>query len=141
MERFSIIVGQFLLGLYFLLPGIQKFTAQEKLLAYMQMHDIGFASQGLLFAGVVSVIGGVLLMTGRYVKLVAYGFVLYILLVNFMLHDFWTMSEDRVAHEMQNFVKNLGIMAGLLVVAGYAKPRWPSLQGWWRSDKSLGSAS
>lgn len=84
-----------------------------------------------------SVIGGFLLMSGRHVKLVAYGFVVYVLLVNFMLHDFWTMSEDMAAHEMQDFVKNLAIIAGLLVVAGYAQPRRPSLDGWWRSDKPL----
>ena len=39
----------------------------------------------LLFAGAASVIGGVLLMSGRHVKLAAYGFVIYVLLVNFML--------------------------------------------------------
>ena len=105
--------------------------------AYMQSHDIAFAPQFLWFAGAVGVIGGILLMSGRYVKVVAYGFVVYVLLVNFMLHDFWTMSEDMVAREMQNFVKNLAIVAGLLVVAGYASPRRPSLDGWWRSDKPL----
>ena len=137
MERFSIIIGRFLLGLYFLVPGIRKFTASDNLVAYMQSHDIAFAPQFLWFAGAVGVIGGILLMSGRYVKLVAYGFVVYVLLVNFMLHDFWTMSEDMVAREMQNFVKNLAIVAGLLVVAGYASPRRPSLDGWWRSDKPL----
>lgn len=137
MNKLSIIIGQFLLGLYFLLPGLRKFTESEKLVGYMQSHDISLAPQLLLFAGAVSVIGGLLLMSGRHVKLVAYGFVVYILLVNFMLHNFWAMNEDIVAHEMQNFVKNLAIMAGLLVVAGYAPSRRPSLNGWWRSDKSL----
>lgn len=105
------------------------------MVAYMQSHDIAFAPQLLWFAGAVSVVGGLLLMTGRHVKLVAYGFVIYVLLVNFMLHDFWTMSEEMVSREMQNFVKNLAIAAGLLVLAGHAQPRRPSLDGWWRSDQ------
>ena len=137
MDRFSIIAGQFLLGLYFLLPGIRKFTNSDSLVSYMQFHDIAFAPQLLWFAGFVSLVGGVLLMTGRQVKVVAYGFVVYVLLVNFMLHDFWNMGEEVVAREMQNFVKNLGIVAGLLVVAGYAAPRKLTLQGWWQSDKSI----
>jgi putative oxidoreductase len=137
MNKFSIMMGQFLLGLYFLAPGIRKFTASDTLLAYMQSHDIAFAQQLLWFAGAASVVGGILLMSGRHVKLVAYGFVVYVLLVNFMLHDFWTMSEDIAPREMQNFVKNLAIMAGLLALAGYAPSRKLSLQGWWRSDKSL----
>ena len=137
MNQFSIIIGQFLLGLYFLAPGIRKFTASDGLVAYMQSHDIAFAPQLLWFAGAAAVIGGILLMSGRHVKLVAYGFVVYVLLVNFMLHDFWTMSGDVAAREMQNFVKNLAIIAGLLVLAGYAPARRLSLEGWWRSDKSL----
>jgi putative oxidoreductase len=137
MDKFSITLGRFLLGLYFFVPGLRKFTESEKLEAYMQSHDIAFAPELLWFAGAVSVVGGILLMSGRHVKIVAYGFVVYVLLVNFMLHNFWSMSDDMVAREMQNFVKNLGIMAGLLVVAGYASLRRPSLDGWWKSDKSL----
>jgi putative oxidoreductase len=40
------------------------------------------------------------------------------LLINFNLHDFWNtydgVSSDR---ELQNFYKNLGIFAGLLLLA------------------------
>ena len=137
MDTLSITIGRFLLGLYFFIPGVRKFTESEQLTAYMQAHDIAFAPQLLFFSGAASVIGGLLLMSGRHVKLAAYGFVIYVLLVNFMLHNFWAMEEDRLAREMQNFIKNLGILAGLLVVAGYALPRRPSLAGWWKSDKSL----
>jgi putative oxidoreductase len=46
------------------------------------------------------------------------------LLINLFMHDFWNVYEGTSqAHETQNFIKNLGIMAGLLVVAGTAKPR------------------
>jgi len=136
MNKYSIMIGRFLLGLYFLIPGIRKFTESDQMTAYMLSHEIAFAPQLLWFAGAASVIGGILLMSGRHVKIAAYGFVVYVLLVNFMLHDFWTMSEDMVAREMQNFVKNLAIVAGLLVLAGYALPRRPSLNGWWRSDNA-----
>ncbi len=137
MDKISITIGRFLLGLYFFVPGIRKFTESDKMVAYMQSHDIAFAPQLLWFSGAVSLVGGIMLMTGRHVKLAAYGFVVYVLLVNFMLHNFWSMNEDMVAREMQNFVKNLGIMAGLLVVAGTAPLRRPSLDKWWRADKSL----
>ena len=71
MERFSIIIGRFLLGFHFLVPGIRKFTTSEDLVAYMQSHDIACRPQFLWFAGAASVIGGILLMSGRHVKLVA----------------------------------------------------------------------
>ncbi|MEM9054190.1 MAG: DoxX family protein [Pseudomonadota bacterium] len=137
----SVNTGRFLLGLYFLVPGLMKFTQSAETLAYMQSHGIPFAEPLLWFAGLTNVIGGLLLMSGRHVKLVSYGFVLYVLLVNIMLHDFWTMSGETAARETQNFIKNLGILAGLLVLAGYASPRSLSFKGWWRSDKSIASGA
>jgi putative oxidoreductase len=41
------------------------------------------------------------------------------LVISVFMHDFWGMEEGlERAHEMQNFVKNMAIMAGLLYVAG-----------------------
>ena len=39
------------------------------------------------------------------------------------MHDFWSSYEGTDAgHELQNFIKNLAIMAGLLVLAGHPGP-------------------
>ena len=137
MSSLSSLAGRFLLGLYFLLPGIMKFTEADATLEYMQSHNIYAAEPLMYFAGVTNILGGLFLIAGRHVKLVAYAFVVYILLVNFMLHDFWTMDAESAPREMQNFIKNLGIMAGLLVLAGYAPARKLSLKNWWQSDAKI----
>jgi putative oxidoreductase len=129
-------VGRVLLGLYFLLPGLAKAADPGKTIAYMESHGILFAPALIWFSVIVNIVGGLFLISGRHVRFVAYGFVIYILLVNFMLHDFWTMGEDMVERETQNFFKNLGILAGLMVLAGTANARPLTLAGWWRSDKT-----
>lgn len=138
MATASITAGRILLGLYFLLPGLMKLASPAQTIAYMESHAIPFAPPLMWFSAIVNIVGGLLLISGRHVRLVAYGFVLYILLVNFLLHDFWTMSQDVVQHETQNFFKNLGILAGLLVLAGISSPRALSLGDWWKSDRSVG---
>jgi putative oxidoreductase len=43
------------------------------------------------------------------------------LVINVNLHDFWNIYEGvDVKHETQNFVKNLAIFAGLLLLAANA---------------------
>lgn len=137
MAQLSITIGRVLLGLYFLLPGLMKAAAPDQTIAYMEANGVAFAAPLMWFATLVNIAGGLALITGRHVRLVAYGFVIYILLVNFMLHDFWAMEEARVERETQNFVKNLGILAGLLVLAGTSAVRSLSLSDLWRSDKSV----
>jgi putative oxidoreductase len=128
----SIIIGRFLLGLYFLVPGLAKIFDNTSQLLLMEARGIPDAYRLLLFAGVSSLLGAAALMSGRYVKLAAYGFVVYVLLVNVLIHPFWIIEA-----ETQNFVKNLAIMSGLLVLAGHAQFRWPSLSNWWKSDAAV----
>jgi putative oxidoreductase len=132
MSSFSIVIGRFLLGLYFLVPGIAKILASDTQLKLMEAQGTPYAQPLLFLAGISSIFGAAALMSGRYVRLAAYGFVVYTLLVNVMIHPFWIIES-----ELQNFIKNLGIMSGLLVLAGYAIPRWPALKGWWKSDAAV----
>jgi putative oxidoreductase len=40
------------------------------------------------------------------------------IIINIYIHNFWTLAGDpSQGHEIQNFVKNLAIAAGLLVLA------------------------
>lgn len=137
MSNAALTVGRVLLGLYFLLPGLMKVASTEQTIAYMQSHDIPLTVGLMWFSTAVNILGGLALILGRHVKLIAFGFVIYVLLVNFMLHDFWTMEEAMVDRERQNFFKNLGILAGLLVLAGQASSRPLALHDWWKSDKAV----
>ena len=136
MSTISVTIGRILLGLYFLLPGLMKAAAPDQTVAYMESHNIAFAAPLMWIATITNIIGGLLLITGRHVKLVAFGFVIYVLLVNVLLHDFWNVGEAMVERETQNFIKNLGILAGLMVLAGFAPTRRLALGDLWRSDKA-----
>ncbi len=126
--------GRVLLGLYFLLPGLAKFGAPDQQIELMVHHGLPYAVPLLMVAGVANVGGGLLLLANRYVRLTSLGFVLYIVVINFFLHDFWNFEGLEAAHETQNFFKNLGILAGLLVLAGASPWRRLSLSGLARSD-------
>ena len=123
LDEIALIAGRTLLGLYFVLPGIAKFVDWQSHIDLMQHHNVPFTAPLLLLAGIANLLLGFMLLANRFVRLAAYGCVLYILVINFNLHDFWNFSGTEGAHETQNFVKNLGILAGCLVLAGFtAKP-------------------
>jgi putative oxidoreductase len=129
-----ITTGRFLLALYFLLPGILKFVALPAHVTMMEGHGIINALPLLVIAGSAQVIGALLLMANRFVRFNALGFVIYIIVINILMHDFWHFTGTQAAHETQNFIKNLGILAGLLVLAGMSPWRMPSLKGLLKSD-------
>ena len=111
-------IGRVFLALYFLLPGISKFTSWESSAALMETHNMVMIPFLLTIAGIAQVLGGISLLLNRYVVVCALAFALMTILINFNLHDFWNTYEGvNPEREAQNFFKNLGIFAGLLLLA------------------------
>ena len=117
-DRYFYIVGRFLLGLYFLLPGLSKVFLFQDNLDVVVLREVPFPCLSLSLVAIVQIFFGIMLMLGKYVHIGALVLAVVTLLINFYIHDFWNMVEDaNQAHETQNFVKNLGIFAGLLVLS------------------------
>jgi len=129
INNIALTVGRSLLGLYFVLPGLAKFADWQMHVDLMQRHNVPMIEPLLLVAALANLVLGGLLITKRYVWLAAYGCVAYIVLINFYLHDFWNFSGVEGMHETQNFVKNLGILAGCLMLAGYSRAAQNQIDG------------
>ena len=118
LKNLLINIGRVILALYFLLPGIGKFIAWDDQVALMEAHDMKMVPFLLAVVGIIQILGSVSLLLNKYVVICALGFAAMTLLININLHDFWNVYEGVSAeHEAQNFYKNLGIFAGLLLLA------------------------
>lgn len=112
--------GRVILGLYFLLPGaILKITNMEGTASSMEEHGMVFVSFFLILTIIIQLFGGLAMIVGYRVKAVAFLLAGLTLVINLVMHDFWNTPA-----ETQNFVKNLGIMAGLLIAAGLGAGGW-----------------
>ena len=118
VKNLLIHVGRIFLALYFLLPGIGKFIAWDDQVALMEAHDMKMVPVLLAVAGIIQILGSISLLLNKYVVICALGFAAMTILININLHDFWNVYEGVSAErEAQNFYKNLGIFAGLLLLA------------------------
>lgn len=118
MKSTLIHIGRTLLAIYFLLPGITKFTSWDIQMALMETHNMIMIPLLLATAGVIQIIGSICLILNKKVVECALVLAALVLLINFNLHDFWNIYEGvDVKHEFQNFYKNMGIFAGLLLLA------------------------
>ena len=118
MQGSLMAVGRVLLGLYFFLPGIAKFVAWERHITLMETHDMSMVPILLAIAGILQIMGGLCLILNKQVVICALGFAAMVLMINGNLHDFWNIYDGvNPERETQNFVKNLGIFAGLLILA------------------------
>ncbi len=118
MEKISITTGRMLLGLYFLYPGITKIPRYDFMVEYMTLHNIPLINILLPLTIVLQIVLGLMLITGYRIQEPAIILATLTIFINVGMHDFWNEYPGTDAgHEMQNFVKNLGIFAGLLVLS------------------------
>ena len=122
MEKTFITVGRMLLGLYFLLPGISKIPTYAVTTEYMLLHNIPLVTILLPITIVLQIGLGVMLIIGYRIKESALILAALTIFINIGMHDFWNEYPNTDAgHETQNFVKNLAIFAGLLVLSATDK--------------------
>ena len=118
MKSALIHTGRGLLALYFLLPGVMKFMQWDMHVALMETHGMAMVPVLLAVAGITQVGASICLFLNKQVVICALGLAAIVLLINLNLHDFWNIYEGvDVKHETQNFFKNMGIFAGLLLLA------------------------
>ncbi|MDA0978018.1 MAG: DoxX family protein [Proteobacteria bacterium] len=125
LENACLLTGRFLLGVYFILPGIGKITGYEGTVTYMEAHNVPLIAVLLPLTILLQIGLGLCLIVGYRAKLSAFVLAGLTLVISIFMHNFWDYPEGMEAsHETQNFFKNMGIMAGLLVVAGLGSGRF-----------------
>ena len=118
-QRAMLLTGRGLLGLYFIVPGISKITGFAGMSDYMAAHGVPYVPLLLTVTIILQIGCGASLVSGWRTQLMAFVLAGLTLIISLFMHDFWSMEEGlQRAHEMQNFIKNMAIMAGLLYVAG-----------------------
>ena len=118
LDGLFFVTGRSLLGLYFIAPGLSKVFDFSSTLALMQMKGVPFSSVLLPLTIFIQLIGGIFLILGKNLRLASFILFGLTICINIFIHNFWALNGDpSQAHETQNFIKNLAIAAGLLVLA------------------------
>tara|TARA_A100001015_G_scaffold65996_1_gene72898 strand:+ start:470 stop:862 length:393 start_codon:yes stop_codon:yes gene_type:complete len=118
LDNLFFIVGRSLLGLYFIAPGLSKVFNYASTLTLMKMKGVPLSTALLPLTIVIQLLGGIFLVLGKNLRLTALVLFGLTIFINIFIHNFWTLHGDpSQAHEIQNFIKNLAIAAGLLILA------------------------
>ena len=91
--------------------------------AYMASHGLPMIPVLLAAALVIEAVGVVCLITGFQARPAALVMAGYLAIVTVTLHDFWRASGNLAGLQQTEFLKNLGIIGGLLMIGAYGPAR------------------
>ena len=121
IDSLMMVVGRVLLGIYFLLPGLGKILTYSDNIILLTSKGVPLTPIALPLTIFIEVILGAMLIFDRYIKMSSMILFALTLLINIFIHDFWNLSGVMQSHEAQNFYKNIGVAAGMLILASTAK--------------------
>ncbi|MDA8878742.1 DoxX family protein [Porticoccaceae bacterium] len=117
-DNYYFVLGRTLLGLYFIVPGVTKVAGYQGYLDLMASKGVPLVEILLPLTILIQIGAGLFLIAGKNLRASALLLFGLTILINLFIHNFWALVGDPgQAHETQNFVKNLAIAAGLLVLA------------------------
>ena len=117
IDKYIYLTGRVIIGLYFLIPGISKVLSFPEYIQIVTINEVTFPAFSLILVILCQLIFGSSIILGRFLKLGSLILAINIILFNFYIHDFWNINDViNQKHEMQNFIKNIAILAGLLIL-------------------------
>jgi putative oxidoreductase len=119
LQNPTVLVGRILLGLLFVVSGFGKIGGFEATVGYI-------ASKGLPVPQIVAALtillelgGGLLLVFGFFTRWTALVLAVFTLLAALIFHSFWAAAPAQFNAQFVNFMKNVSIAGGMLVLAAF----------------------
>lgn len=114
--RFAAPIGRLLFALIFVLSAAGKFADWQG--TVQMMTDKGLPSVEILLSIAVAleVIGGVSVIIGLYARLGAFALLAFLIPVSVIMHNFWTLEGADRMNQMINFMKNVSMMGGAILI-------------------------
>jgi putative oxidoreductase len=123
VQNAAALAGRILLSIIFILSGFGKITGYDGTAAYMATK-LPMVSVLLPLTILVELGGGILLVIGFKARWAALALAGFTILAALVFHNFWAVEAARAMNEQINFLKNIAIAGGMLVVFAFGPGRY-----------------
>jgi putative oxidoreductase len=123
-QHLAALVGRILLAAMFLWSGVEKIMGYAGTAGYMTKAGLPMVEVLLPLTILVEVGGAILLIVGWKARGAALALCLFTLLSAILIHKFWAVPADQAYMETIQFMKNITICGGMLMVLAAGPGRY-----------------
>jgi putative oxidoreductase len=115
-SKWAQLVGRVALGAIFILSALNKLGHWSQTVGYVGTK--GVSAFLLAIATALELLGGISVVLGLRARWGALALIVFLVPVTLVFHNFWAVPPEQQQGQMVNFLKNLSIFGGLLIVLG-----------------------
>lgn len=119
LARWAQAIGRIAIGVMFLWSGAGKFGAIDQTVGYMHAYGMPASAALAWIAALIEFVGGIMLIVGWRTRWVAAVLFVFTLVASVVFHAYWSAPAGEAMAQQINFMKNVAIMGGLLLLFCY----------------------
>lgn len=119
LARYTPAIGRSLLALIFIASGLGKIGGWEQTAGYMASKGMPLVPLFLFGAIALELLGGLSILLGYKARIGAIALMVFLLPATLIFHAFWSYEGMQQQLQMIQFLKNVSIFGGLLLVLAH----------------------
>jgi putative oxidoreductase len=123
-KDWAALVGRILLAVVFIPAGFSKIGGFAGTAGYIASKGLPLPEVGAAIAIVVEIVAGLALLAGWKARWAALVLAVFTLVATVLFHAFWSVPQDQHMVQYLMFMKNVGIVGGLLAIYAFGPGRW-----------------
>ncbi|MCL9813910.1 DoxX family protein [Natranaeroarchaeum aerophilus] len=120
----AFLIGRVLFGAVLAFTGLNHFLDLDAMSGYAEMKGIPAPRLSVAFSGGMLMFGGLGVALGVFPVIAAGALAVFLLVTTPVMHDFWAVPEDQAQQEMTQFLKNVALLGGALVLLVLGGADW-----------------
>ncbi len=117
------LVGRILLGIVFIPAGFGKIGGFTGTAGYIASKGLPLPEVGAALAIAVEILAGIALVVGWKTRWAALALAVFTLVASVFFHAFWAVAPEQQMTQQLMFMKNIGIVGGLLAFYAFGAGR------------------
>jgi putative oxidoreductase len=117
------LLGRILIASLFVISGYGKLTGFDGTVGYIGSKGLPMAQVLAGIAILIELGGGIALILGWKTRWVAVAFILFLLVITPIFHNYWAAPPEQMMGQKINFLKNVAILGGVLLLLGFGPGR------------------
>ncbi len=123
-----VLIGRILFAMIFIGSGVGGHLKEtESTTGYADVRGVPGSKVLVQVSGVLMTLGALGVIFGVWIDLAALGLAAYALVAAFVVHHFWTDEGQMQQLEMTQFMKNLSMAGGALILFAFTATAGPAL--------------
>jgi putative oxidoreductase len=118
------LVGRILLAAMFVISGYGKLTGFDGTVGYIASKGLPMAQVLAAVAILIEVGGGLAIVIGWKTRWAALALVVFLIVISPIFHNYWAVPPEQMQGQQINFMKNLTILGGMLLLLGFGPGRY-----------------